>query len=56
MDSYSISACKIESCERLNNTYPISTSGLLCLSTVCDGKFLKHNAASSDDLTQFKYG
>ena len=37
-------------------TYPISTSGLLCLSTVCDGKFLRHNAASSVVRTQFKYG
>ena len=33
-----------------------STSGLLCLSTVCDGKSRKHKAAVSDALIQFKYG
>lgn len=33
-------------------TYQISTSGLLCLSTFCDGKFLKHAAADAVFFTQ----
>jgi hypothetical protein len=31
------------------------TSGLLCLSTVCEGKFLTHSAASSVDRMQSRY-
>ena len=33
-----------------------STSGLLCLSTVWEGKFRKHRAASRVDRIQVKYG
>ena len=35
---------------------PISTSGLLCRSTSCDGKFRRHSEAVSVLLTQSKYG
>ena len=37
-------------------TNRISTSGLLCLSTVCDGKFLKHVAAVKVVLQASRYG
>ena len=37
-------------------TYPISTSGLLCFSICCDGKSVRHSAASKDARTASKYG
>lgn len=39
-----------------NKTYGISTSGLLCRSTVCDGKFRRHRAASRVVRTASRYG
>jgi hypothetical protein len=35
---------------------PASTSGLLCLSTICEAKFSRHKAAVNVALTAFKYG
>jgi len=35
---------------------PTSTSGLLCLSTICDAKLLTQSAAPSVSRIQSKYG
>jgi len=41
---------------KIKTTNLVSTSGLLCLSTSCDGKFLKHKDAFNVCLIQSKYG